>query len=93
MEVSAPNNDLTSEIDQEWNNDFVNQLKKSLSNYNLTNLDCPQLEIRKFIPCKSIKQGSEFCERKIYIQVPSYEIKKGTWYIGDYSVFSIETKI
>lgn len=31
--------------------------------------------------------------KKVIIKVPRYEIKKGGWFIGDYSTFFVETEI
>jgi hypothetical protein len=69
--------------------DFA-RIKNSMINYD----DCPQIEIRDFIPTKKIGENLSllnFC--KVTIKVPSSEVKKGGFFSSDYSLFNIETEI
>jgi hypothetical protein len=56
--------------------------------------DCPQIEIRNFIPTLSIRENpGRFNLKKITIKVTSHEVKKGGFFSSDFALYQIETEM
>lgn len=71
--------------------DFVTVATDQFSQYTTTNFeDCPQTAYRNFCEGNCI-HPSPFKYFPVETEVVSWEIKKGGWIFGDYSLFSIET--
>lgn len=56
--------------------------------------DMPKVDYRDYSPCQSIKdKPTRFSFKNITIKVPVVEVKKGGFFTGDYSHFTVETEI
>lgn len=75
--------------------DFVDVNDTYISQFNTMNFeDCPKLEYRDFAPCISIQEKpTRFSFKKITIKVPLVEVKKGGFFTGDFSHFTVETEV
>lgn len=73
--------------------DFVTVATDQFSQYTTTNFeDCPQLAYRNFCEGNCI-HPSPFKYFPVKTEVTRWEVKKGGWIFGDYSVFTVETKV
>ncbi len=76
-------------VDIEHDGEFA-RIKNSLTNYD----DCPQIEVREFVPCRSIAEHlTPLSFKRVAIKVPSSEVKKGGFFSYDYALFNVETEI
>ena len=75
--------------------DFVDVNDTYISQFNTMNFeDGLKLEYRDFAPCMSIKEKpTRFSFKKITIKVPLVEVKKGGFFTGDFSHFTVETEV
>lgn len=56
--------------------------------------DCPVIVQNDFVKTKSVRDAAtELNHKKCMVKVTGWEIKKGTWWTSDHSVFNIETEL
>jgi hypothetical protein len=75
--------------------DFVDLKDAEMNIYSTMNFaDCPQIKYRDFAPTKSFKQNpTKFSFKQINIKIPNFEVRKGGFFTGDFSLYTIETEV
>lgn len=52
--------------------------------------DCPKVEYRDFAPAKQMDE-TPFLDRKVQVKISDFEVRKGSWLQGEFSVFNVVT--
>lgn len=68
---------------------------KQLAQYSLTNFeDCPVIEQRDYTTVRALADhATELNYKKVQVKVAAYEVKKGSWWSSDFSVFAVECEL